>query len=529
VVLLICCANVSNLLLGQSLARKREMAIRAALGSGRSRLLRQLLTESLMLGVSAASVGLVLAAAAVHYFRAANPIDLPPATVVRVDAGILAFTVVLSIITTVAFGLAPAWKASRTDLNTALKTGGRSSSQDAGAQRFGHSLIVAEIALTVILLAGAGLLIQSVNKFASAPLGFQPEGLVTANIRLPREDYAKPEQRVRRYNRLLDELRNTRGVEGEALSTSTPATGPGAVSVLAVEGQPDPEPGRIPDAAAQTVSQDYFQVMKIALKRGRFFDERDRQDGEPVTIINEALAAGYFPKDDPIGRHVRAFDGPGRTNPWLRIIGVVGNERRSAVTAEMSWDDAPVTYIPWSQNAPISGVLILGTRAEGAAAARLIQRASGDPDIAVGDLDTVPHAMARILAYPRFRAGLLAGFAGLALLLAVVGLYGVLSRLVTRRTHEIGIRMALGAKRVDVLAMVASDGMLLTAIGLALGLVAVWGLTRLLKALLYGVSATDPATLVLVTMAILCSTALAAFVPVRRATHVDPMIALRDE
>lgn len=529
VVLLICCANVSNLLVGQSLARQREMAIRAALGSGRARLLRQLLTESLLLGLSAAFTGALLATAAVYYFRAANPIDLPPATIVRVDAGILAFTMLLSIVATVVFGLAPSWKTSRADLNTALKAGGRSSSQDAGAQRFGHSLIVVEVALTVILLAGAGLLIQSVNNFASAPLGFQADGLITASIRLPQENYAKPEQRVQFYDRLLDTLRSSPGVEGEALSTFSPASGPGAVSVLAVEGQPDPEAGRVPDVGTQPVSPDYFRVMKMPLRRGRFFDERDRQNSEPVTIVNESLAGKYFPNEDPVGKRVRAFDGPGNNNRWLRIIGVVGNERRTATASEMGWEDAPVTYLPWSQNAAISGVVLLKTRLEGAAIAGLIQRASGDPDIAVGDIETVPRAIAKILAYPRFRALLLAGFAGLALLLALVGLYGVLSRLVARRTQEIGIRMALGARRADVLAMVAREGMALAAIGVVLGLVSVWGLTRLMKALLYGVSATDPVTLGLVTAAILGSAALAAFVPARRATRVDPMIALRDE
>lgn len=268
VVLLICCANVSNLLLGQSLARKKEMAIRAALGSGRRRLLRQLLTESLTVSVVGALFGVVLATVAVHYFGAANPIELPPATVVRVDARILAFTVALSILTTLLFGLAPAWKGSRGELSEALKAAGRSSSQDSRSQRFASFLIVAEVALTMVLLAGAGLLIQSVQRFASAPLGFQPEGLITAQLRLPQAAYAKPEQRVRFYNELLEQLRGTRGIEGGALSTALPTYGPGAVVTLAVEGRPNPQPNSIVDVGTETISADYFQVMRIPLEKG---------------------------------------------------------------------------------------------------------------------------------------------------------------------------------------------------------------------------------------------------------------------
>jgi putative ABC transport system permease protein len=285
-----------------------------------------------------------------------------------------------------------------------------------------------------------------------------------------------------------------------------------------VEGQPDPEPNRVLDAGIQTTSPEYFRVMRIPLKRGRFFDDRDRGETEAVTVVNEALVTKYFPKDDPIGRHIRQFEGPETKNPWLRIVGVVATERGTHVTAEMTWADTPVIYRPWAQNTQPSAVLVLRTFGGRAPLVNLIQRASGDPDVSIGGLESVPHALAKVLAYPRFRAVLLAGFAGIALLLAVVGLYGVLSRLVTQRTHEIGIRMALGARRKDVLTMVAKQGMLLTTIGIAFGLVSAWGLTRLLTALLYGVSATDPATLGLVTAALLASAGLATFLPARRAT-----------
>ncbi len=528
-VLLICCANVSILLLAQSVARGREMAIRAALGSGRGRLLRQLLTESLLLSAAAALIGVALAIGAVHYFRSANPIELPPATVVQIDARILAFTVLLSILNAVLFGLAPAWRASRADLNTALKASGRSSSQDASSQRFGGVLIVAEVALTMVLLAAAGLLIRSVERFASAPLGFQPGGLVTTRIQLPQKSYAKPELKLRFYDSLLRQLRGMREMEGEALSTVPPTRGTGPVTALAVEGQPDPEPNKVIDVGIQTVSPEYFQVMRIPLKTGRFFNDRDRTDSEPVTVINEAVVARYFAKEDPIGRHIRQFEVGETKTPWLRIVGVVANERRTQVTTEMGWADTPVIYRPWPQNAQLSAVLILRTWLPGSTSFKLIQGASGDPDVSVNEVETVPHALAKVLAYPRFRAVVLTAFAGLALLLAVVGLYGVLSRQVTQRTHEIGIRMALGARQRDVLAMVAKRGTLLTVIGIAVGLASTLGLTRLLSALLYGVSATDAATLGLVTVALLGATVLATLLPARRAARVDPMIALRCE
>lgn len=528
-VLLICCANVSILLLGQSLARGREMAIRAALGSGRGRLLRQLLSESLLLSAAAALIGVALATGAVQYFRSANPIELPPATVVQVDARILAFTVLLSILNAVLFGLAPAWNTSRADLNAALKAGGRCLSHDAANQRFGSVLIVAEVALTMVLLAGAGLLIRSVERFGSAPLGFQPDGLMTTRIQLPQRAYARPEARLRFYDNLLGQLLAMREIEGEALSTVLPTNGTGPVVALSVEGQPDPEPNRVLDVGIQTVSQEYFQVMRIPLKRGRFFNDRDRADGEPVTVVNEAVVARYFPNEDPIGRHIRQFEEGETKTPWLRIVGVVASEKRTRVETEMGWLDAPVMYRPWLQDAHSSAVLILRTTLPESAAFKLVQRAGGDPDVSVGDMETVPHALAKVLAYPRFRAIVLTAFAALALLLAVVGLYGVLARQVTQRTPEIGIRMALGARPGDVLAMVAKRGSLLTLIGIAVGLAATWGLTRLLSGLLYGVSATDAATLELVTVGLLTAAELATVLPARRATRVDPMIALRSE
>jgi predicted permease len=529
VVLLLCCANVANLLLGQSLTRRREIAIRAALGSGRGRLLRQLLTESLLLSTVAAAIGVASAGGAVHYFRAAHPIELPPATVVQVDARTLLFTVLLSTATAVLFGLAPAWKASRTDLNTALKASGRSISVDFGAQRLANFLIISEVALTLVLLCGAGLLIQSVNQFGSAPLGFEAKGLLTSRIELPQTGYTQPEQRIRFFRNLLDQLLSTHEVEEAAFSTTLPTAGTGPIAALAVEGKPDPGPDKILDSGTQTVSPEYFRVMRLPLEEGRFFDDRDRSDSEPVAIINQALADRYFRGEHPIGRHIRPFDGPETKGPWLRVIGVVGNEKRTAVVSEMSWTDTPVLYRPWPQNSQVAAVLLFRVQGTRAPVSGLIQRANSDPGAPFGQIETMTHAIEKILAYPRFRAMVLAAFAMLALVLAIVGLYGVLSRFVTRRRHEIAIRMALGAQPVRVLTTIAKEGMRLIATGILFGLVSVWGLTRLVKTLLYGVSAMDPRNLILTTLVLLCSAGLATLLPARRATRVDPIVVLREE
>jgi putative ABC transport system permease protein len=529
IVLLICCANVSNLLLGRSVARRREMAIRASLGSGWTRLLRQLLTENLLLSGAATVIGVAIAWGAVHYFRITNPVELPPAAVVRMDSRILVFTILLSAVTTLVFGLVPAWKASRTDLNTVLKTSGRSTSEDAGSQRFSGFLIIAEVALTLLLLTGAGLLIQSVNQFAAAPLGFKSDGLFTARIELPKSGYTTPEQRARFYGYFLDQLLAKHEIQEVALSTALPTAGTGSIATVAVEGQPDPRPGELVDTGTNTISPDYFRVMSVPLKEGRFFDERDRAGSEPVAIVNEALVAKYFPNGDPIGRHIRQFEGVKEKRPWLRIVGVAGNEKRRADANEMIWTDTPVIYLPWRQNSQPSAVLLFRMPGARLPAASLIQQATGDPNVSVSDLDTMDHEVSKVLAYPRFRAVVLAAFAALALVLAVGGLYGVLSRLVARRTHEIGIRTALGASPLHVVTMIAKHGMQLTAIGIILGLASVWGLTRLMQTLLYGVSTMDWANLVVVTLVLLVSAGLATLRPVLRAIRVDPMVALRDE
>ncbi|HEV3330559.1 MAG TPA: ABC transporter permease [Bryobacteraceae bacterium] len=530
-VLSICCVNVANLLLSRSLVRQREMAIRAALGSGRGRMLRQLMTESLLLSLIASVCGAGMAVGAVRYFRVANPIELPPATAVEVNTEVLVFAVVLSIATALLFGLVPAWKASSIDLISSLKAGGRGSSQDAGRHRIGKALIVADVALTIVLLTGAGLLIRSVENFTSAPLGFVPDGLVTARLQLPRTAYDKTEQRVQFYDSVLSQLRRESRFEGAAFSTTLPTLGTGAVSVLAVEGRLDPPSDHILDVGQQTISPDYFRVMRIPLKEGRYFDERDREQTRPLAIVNEALVARYFANEDPIGKQIREFDGPGSKKPWVTIVGVVAGEKRTAVTNEMSWADLPVVYHAWDQDPPPAATLIVRADAGGTVLGGTIQRALAaiDSDVSVGGVESVPQTVAKVLAYPRFRAIVLAAFAGLALLLAMVGLYGVLSHLVAHRTHEIGVRMALGAQRSEVLGMIVGDGVRLIGLGVVLGLAVALVLGRYLGALLYGISAADPLLLALVSLGMIVAALAAMYVPARRAATVDPLVALRYE
>jgi putative ABC transport system permease protein len=530
-VLSICCINVANLLLSRSLARQREMAIRAALGSGRSRVLRQLMTESLALSLVASMLGVAIAAGAVEYFRNANPIELPPATIVSVNAHVLGFTLVLSIATAALFGLAPAWNVSRIDLISALKAGGQSLSQDAARHRFGKALIVAEVALTVVLLVGAGLLIRSVQNFTSAPLGFTPEGLLTTRLDLPRNSYANPERRDQFYSRALTELQAQARFEDAALTTALPTQGTGSVSSLAVHGRPDPPSSHMLDVGQQTVSPGYFRVMRIPLKAGRYFDEQDHERAQPVAIVNEVLVARYFPNENPIGKHIREYSGGASQQPWLRVVGVVADEKRTAVSNEMSWADVPVIYHAWDQNSPLAATLIVRTRSGQATAGATIQRtfAAIDSDVSVGEVEPVSATVAKVLAYPRFRAITLAAFAIFAVLLASIGLYGVLAQFVVQRTPEIGVRMAMGARSSDVLRLIARQAGAPLAAGLGLGLAGASALSQSFASVLYGVRAGDPVTLIVVSLALMSAGAAAAYFPARRAARIDPMTALRNE
>ncbi len=527
-VLLIACVNAANLLLGRSLRRQKELAVRAALGSGRARLIRQLLTENLIPAVIAAILGAGLAVAAVRYFRALDPVTLPPGAVVEVNWPVLAFTAGLCLLTTVVFGFVPAWKGSHADLNEVLKCSGRGNFGDRGKQRLARGLVVLEVMLSLVLLVGAGLLIRSVMQFVSEPLGFKTDGVATMSLSLPPAAYATASQRAIFYRRAMDRLAELPELRGWALTTAIPPLGGNASGALSVDGRPEAE-NAPNDTREEVVSPEYFHFFQIALLRGREFTSADGPQQQTVAVVNEALVREYFPHEDPIGKQLR-FRGLPRTESLL-VIGVVRDEKHFDHAQEMSWVASPLIYRTLWQDPPPQASLLVRGRSDANRTGAVVQRqlASLDPIVPVFDIETLQHFISRFTAYPQFRAVVLGGFAAVALLLAVTGIYGVLSQLVEQRRQEIGMRVALGAQRGEVLSLVLRSGMLLTGIGICLGLFVAWALTRFLSSLLYGVGATDLLTFAEVSAILAAASFAAIYLPARRAARTDPMKALRHE
>lgn len=531
-VLLIACVNIANLLLSRALVRQKELAVRAALGSGRLRLIRQLLTEGLLLSFAGALGGILLALWAVHYFRVFNPIEMPPGNPVTVNLYVVAFTACLAMITALIFGLAPALKASKVDLIDVLKANGRTTSSGPAARMFGKLLVSAEIMLSLALLVGAGLLIESINRLASVPLGFRTARVSTLSIELPEWNYAKPQARANFFRNVVDQTRALPGLESAAFASSLPLNnGRWRQSVLTVQGKPEPDPATAaPDIAQSSVTPDYFRIMGVTLAQGRSFEDREQVGTEPVAVINEALAQKYFPHENPIGRHIKVGQ-PDNAKPWLTIVGVVSNEKDKDFFNEMSWEDIPLVLRPLAQDPPERASLVLLTRRDDIAIGAAIQKeiAAIDNTVPVGQVETLDQRVSKLLAYPRFRASLLGAFAALALLLATIGLYGVLSHLTAQRTQEFGVRMALGAQKHQVLSLVVRQGLWLTGAGIVLGIVLALSLTRLLSGLLYDVQPTDPWILAGFSLLLLLTSVAALYLPARRAAKVDPLVALRYE
>jgi predicted permease len=527
-VLLIACVNVANLLLGRSSERERELAVRTSLGCGRARLIRQLLTESVLLSSLGAGSGILLAIAAVRYFRAKNPIELPPGNPVSVNVQVLGFTVVLAVLTGLLFGLFPAWRTSRLDLNRALKEAGRGIGKGVSPHRTGELFVMAQVALSLVLLAGAGLLIESIARLGSAPLGLRTDHLLTASVDLPAAAFSQPTERTEFYARLTSSLSTLPGVQGIALMSALPFYGTGLYSVSVRGGAlPSSEVG---DVGPVEVSDDYFRVLAIPLLQGREFDSRDRNDSLPVTIVNEALVREYFPRADPIGRQIKLGMEEGKA-PWLTIVGVVGDVKHSIVYKEMEYAVEPVVFRPLSQTAGRSMFLAIRSASGSPSLASTLQRevSALERNVVVSDIRTMDERVSGLLAHPRFRAILLGIFAGLALVLAATGIYGVLAQSVLQRTHEIGIRMALGAERRSLLWFVVRQGTVLALAGVAAGLLVALAFTRYLAGMLFAVRATDPLTFAAVSALLLAVALLASYVPARRASRVDPMVALRHE
>lgn len=526
-VLLIGCANVANLMLARAAGRQREIALRSALGASRFRIVRQLLTESVLLGLAGGVLGTMIAYWGVEAIRAGNPGEAarfaPGWNHLGINLSVLAFTMLISVLSGVLFGLAPAWQLSKPDLNTALKEGSRQTTSS--SHRLRGLLVVAEVALSLMLLVSAGLLIRSFLQLVKTDAGFNSDNLLTMSLVLPAAKYKDEPQTAAFYSELIRRVRALPGVESAAIVNYLPLGGSNSSDVFLVEGVPEPPPGQEFVGRYRVCTPDYFQTMGIPVQKGRGFTEQDKAGAPPVVVVNETLARKYWPNQDPIGKRIR-FSGPIERNPWIQVIGVVKDVKHEL--------NLPVTedyYLPHAQDSWNSMVLVAKTKVDPLILAAPIQQevATLDKDQPVFDVRTMREVRSGSLALYSFSSVMLSIFAAVALLLAAIGIYGVMSYAVTQRTQEIGIRMALGARVRDVLKLVVRNGMSLAVIGVIVGLAGAYALTRLLASLLVGVAPTDIVTFSIVTFALLVVALLACYIPARRATKVDPLVALRYE
>ena len=521
-VLLIACANVANLLLARAAAREREIAVRAALGAGHGRIVRQLLTESVALALAGAAIGLVLATWGVGALRRADPSNLPRIEAIAVDGRVVAFTVLVSLAVGVLFGLAPALRLARGAIGGSLRDGARTLTGGHGLRSLRGMLVLSEVAVAILLLAGAGLLIRSFDKLQRVEVGVDPEGVLTAFVVPPQVKYDSLPQVALYFERLLDEVRRTPNVRVAAIGNDVPVSGGASYWSFSVEGRPAPAPGTAQDVQPYIVSPEYFQALGIPLVRGRALAATDRQGAVPVALVNQAMARKFFAGEEVIGKRI-TFDG---TDYWS-IVGVVGDTRQEGLTT----DPYPQVYVPFAQRPRRGMALILRTAGDPLAAVPALKQvmARVDPEIALSGVASMRQLIDRSIAQPRVNTVLLGAFAGIALLLAAVGIYGVTAYGVAQRTREIGVRMALGARPRDVLGLVVRQGMLPVAVGTVVGLLAALAGTRVMRGLLFGIEATDPLTFTAIP-ALLALVALAASIlPARRAARVDPMVALKEE
>lgn len=524
-VLIIACANIANLLLTQATSRSKEIAVRIALGATHGRIARQLLTENALLGLLGGVAGILLAWRSVPALVLLLPADLPQLRSIHVDAVVLAFALALALVCSLAFSLAPVLQASRSDPQSSLRAGG-GAGESRGSRRARNLLAAGEIALAAILLTGAGLLLRSFARLLSVGPGFAASQLVKAEISLPRFQYAKPEQWAAFAADLLTRVQARPGMRDAAFAAPLPILDDAVTLPLSVPGSPRPALGEADTADYVSASPEYFGVMGISLVRGRLFSADDSASTRPVAVISEALARRYFPHQDPIGRSMM-FGFPPNGNVMRTIVGVVSDIR----DASLGKAPGPMMYVPFAQAPFWGGEVVVRSGLSVAAVSDAVRSVthSIDRNLPVTEIEAFPAALSASLAWPRFRTLLLGGFGGIALLLAALGIYGVVSFSVSRRAREIGIRMTMGASPSAVRRLVLKESATLAFLGLAIGLPAALALTRLFSALLFGIAPNDPLTFAAVAVLLLAITLVAAFYPARLAARTDPMQALRSE
>ncbi|MGH9881211.1 MAG: ABC transporter permease, partial [Pyrinomonadaceae bacterium] len=526
-VLLIACANFANLLLARTAEREREFVIRAALGAARWRLVRQLLTESLLVSFAGGVVAVLLAIWGTSVLVALKPENLPRLHEIGVDLRVLGFTFGLALLTGIVFGLLPAWAASRGAVSEVLKEGGRSSTAGGARQRLRSTFVVVELAVALILLVGAGLLIKTFWKLRSVEPGFKTDHLLTMRVELPETRYKEVSKQTRFRNQMLDEINSLPGVQA-AIVSELPLSGDSLNHDFLIEGRPPIPVGDEPSLETRSVMGNYFQTMQIPLRAGRDFGPQDFQEKAPlVGIANQALVRLYFPNEDPLNKRVRWARNP--EVQWITIVGVVGDVKHFG----LDLPELPGLYSPYTQAQPWKRWMSVAvrTQADPAAMAQAVKQQiwKVDSQLPVTKVLTMSEVSTESFSSRSFNMFLLAMFAGLALVLAAVGIYGVMSYAVTQRTQEIGIRMALGARATDVLKLILRNGLTLTLLGVVIGIGGAIALTRLLRTLLFGVTPTDTLTFATVSLVLVAVALLACYLPARRATKVDPLVALRYE
>ena len=525
-VLLIACANVANLLLAKASGRQKEVAIRTALGATRLRIIRQLLTEGMLLGLAGGLLGSLLAVLVLRQLVIFSPANVSIPDNIGIDWQVLAFTLVLSLVTSFVFGLAPALQASKLDLNETLKEGGRGSSGGVKQNRLRSLLVITEVALALVLLIASGLMIKSFLRLQSVNPGFNPANLITLEMQLPENKYSDKDRQAIFQQQLVQRVAQVPGVQSVGTVDNLPFSGNEFNVGYSIEGQPPLNAAERPRAFLRNVSPNYFEAMGIPLRKGRGFTESDNANAPAATIINETAARKFWPNEEPLGKRFKRGSVDSQ-NPWLTVVGVIGAVSHSSLQVASQ----PEVYLPFQQNPGLNLTLVARTSSDPKAFAGAVRRevSAMDNDLPVSNIKFMDEIVGKSVAQPRVYALLLGIFAGLALILAAIGIYGVISYSVTQRTHEIGIRMALGAQTRDVLALIIKQGMALALVGIFLGLLVSLALTRVLASQLYGVSSTDPVTYSAISLLLMFVALIACYIPAQRATKVDPMIAVRYE